>query len=128
MRIIVALAATLALSSVARADATFCLNATPNGGVKQEACWAIPDAALGDLIEAYAASYFPTGVVVTPAVTAEDGTVTPAVVRAPTPAEVLSAMGNGIKGGVLANVISYKKAKAAAAASATVTDIAVTPR
>jgi len=127
-RLIIVLFATLALSSAAQADATFCLNATPAGGSKQEACWSIPDAALGDLVAAYAATYFPNGVVVTPAGTSQDGTVTPAVVRAPTAAEILGAMGNGLKDGILANVTSWKKAQAAAAATAAIAPITASPQ
>lgn len=118
------------LSIPAHAEAAFCLSVTPATAVKQEACWGIPDAALGDLVSAYAATYFPNGVQVSPAVPEvrdAAGTVTtpakPAASRAPTSKEVLDAMGDGLKSGILANVISWKRSQAAIAATSAVTDI-----
>lgn len=126
MKKLPAVLAAILLATAAHADATFCLSAAPAGAPESRACWAIPDASLGDLIEAYAVTYFPGGVQVSAATTRPDGTSVPAVTRAPTPQEVLAAMGNGLKEGVLANVQSYKRAKAAAAAAAAVAPISAT--
>ena len=113
----------------------------------------IADADIGRLSQAYAASYFPQGVlvtaaipavpaipaqpavmsvdgktVVTPAVAAVPGVdAVPAVYRAPTAAEVVTAIANGLAQGMLANTVSYERQKAASDAAAGVTPIAVAP-
>lgn len=64
------------------------------------------DANIDAVAVAYAASYFPLGVLVTPA--SADGK-TAAVYRAPTTQEVFDAAGAGIWAGVLANANAHRR-------------------
>ena len=117
-------------------------------------CETTDDANAAYFIEAMAASYFPQGVLVTaaipavpaipaqPAVMAQDGVTVltpavaavpgvdavPAVYRAPTTQEILDAAGHGVWQGEIANINSYLKAQAAAAAVAATALIPVTPQ
>lgn len=107
---------------------------------------AISDADNARFAAAYAASYFPNGVEVSPAVAEvpevpavldENGNVvtpgTPAVpaqaavYRAPTGTEIIEKIAQGLAAGMMANVISFEKAQAAAAAVANIPEISVSP-
>lgn len=129
MRTTIAVALLLSSTLTASADAIFCINATPSGGAKQESCWSIPDAALGDLLTVYGLQFFRDGLVhVSPAATNADGTVTPEVTRPVTPQDILAALGSGLQKQILSSVMDFKRTQAAAAAAQAVPEIVVTPQ
>lgn len=128
MKAIAAVIMFFAATTVANSAAMFCMNVTPSGGSMLESCWAIPDAALGDLVETFSSKLVPGGIEVSPTKVAEDGTVTPRVVRSANPEEVFAALAARIKDDILRDVTGYKKAKAAAAAAAAVEEINATLR
>ena len=99
----------------------------------------IADADIPRLVRCYAASYFPQGVEVSPAVPEvpavaevrddQGNVVTPAVAaipsvaavyREPNGTEVAAALVKGLVSGIMANVMSFEHQEAVAAATATV--------
>lgn len=74
----------------------------------------VMDMDIDRLAAAYAATYFPNGIEVTPA-------TDPKTYRAPTSAEVVAAISQGLANGMMANVVSFEREQAAKAAAEAVT-------
>ena len=111
------LLAALAFAAPASAG-QFCLSSQlSTDAAPTQYCQTVSDAGIGAFGEVGAAMLLPQGVLVTPA--SADGK-TPAIYRAPTTQEVVNAMGASVWTGWQANVNSYLRQQATAAAAAAV--------
>lgn len=96
-------------------------------GTRLETSAALPAGAIPRIYAAYAESYFPSGVEVTPASIGEDGEPIATVMRPPTGQDVIDATGVGLATGIINNVVTFEKAKAQEAAAAAVAPLTISP-